>query len=65
MSNTMERAKANKLTIKLRKTHYMVFHPSRSKFGKVNLTLNGTKIAFVPHTKFLGIIIDDKLRSSH
>ena len=51
--------KANKLTINLRKTHYMVFHRSRRKFGKVNLTLNGTKIALVSHTKFLEIIIDN------
>ena len=53
---------ANKLTLNTDKTHYMVFHRARikSKTGKISIRNN--PINEVKSTKFLGIIIDDKLK---
>ena len=53
---------ANKLTLNTDKTHYMVFHRARikSKTGKISIRNNA--IDEVKSTKFLGVIIDDKLK---
>ena len=53
--------RANKLTININKTHYMVFHRARLKPTK-DFMIRQNKIAFTKSTKFLGIIIDDKLK---
>ena len=52
---------ANKLTLNTDKTHYMFFHRARikSKTGKISIRNNA--IDEVKSTKFLGVIIDDKL----
>ena len=52
---------ANKLSINVSKTHYMVFHRSRRKL----VLLDNTIIKQVTFTKFLGIIIYDKLKWIH
>ena len=52
--------KANKLSINVSKTHYMVFHRSRRKLDKEDILLDNTIIKQVAFTKFLGIIIGDK-----
>ena len=52
---------ANTLTININKTHYMVFHRARLKPTK-DVMIRQNKIAFTKSTKFLGIIIDDKLK---
>ena len=52
---------ANKLTINMNKTHYMVFHRARLKPTK-DVMISQNKIAITKSTKFLGIIIDDKLK---
>ena len=57
--------KANKLSINVSKTHYMVFHRSRRKLDKQDILLDNTIIRQVTFTKFLGIIIDDKLKWIH
>ena len=57
--------KANKLSINVSKTHYMVFHRSRRKQDKEDILLDNTIIKQVTFTKFLGIIIDDKLKWIH
>ena len=53
---------ANKLTLNTDKTHYMVFHRARikSKTGKISIRNNA--IDEVKSTKFLCVIIDDKLK---
>ena len=53
---------ANKLTLNTDKTHYSVFHRARikSKTGKISTRNNA--IDEVKSTKFLGIIIDIKLK---
>ena len=57
--------KANKLSINVSKPHYMVFHRSRRKLDKEDILLDTTIIKQVTFTKFLGIIIDDKLKWIH
>lgn len=56
--------KANKLTLNLRKTHYMVFHRSKIKFNNTTSTIKicNEEIECVNTTKFLGVIIDNKLK---
>ena len=49
----------NKLSLNVAKTNYMVFGKNRNK--KTLLTIQGGEIQQVHSTKFLGVIIDDKL----
>ena len=52
---------SNKLTLNLAKTHFMVFHKAKHKNLKVKIKINNHVIEQVEHTKFLGIVIDQKL----
>ena len=56
---------ANKLSINVSKSHYMVFHRSRRKIYKGNILLDTTILSQVTFTKFLGVILDDKLKWTH
>ena len=57
---------ANKLTLNISKTHFMVFHRGKRKLNKINIQMDNSIIEQVVHTKFLGVIIDQKLdRSNH
>ena len=56
---------ANKLSINVSKSHYMVFHRSRRKINKGNILLDTTILSQVTITKFLGVILDDKLKWTH
>ena len=53
---------ANKLSINSKKTHFMVFHRSRIKTSDINVVMQQNTIDRVNSTKFLGLIIDDKLK---
>ena len=54
---------ANKQTINLDKSHYMIFHKSRLKdCNKRDVIIQDRIIFHVTSTKFLGVIIDDKLK---
>ena len=53
---------ANKLTINIAKSHYMVFHRGRRKSNICSPILNNVSLERVQCTKFLGIIIDDGLK---
>ena len=53
---------ANKLSINTKKTHFMVLHRSRIKTNDVNVIMQQNIIERVNSTKFLGQIIDDKLK---
>ena len=56
---------ANKLTINVKKTHYMMFHRTRIKHGhNITMYINKNPIERKSSTKFLGIIIDNKLNWS-
>ena len=54
---------ANKLTININKTHYMIFHRARLK-PTIDVLIRQDKISLTKSTstKFLGIIIDNKLK---
>ena len=52
--------KANRLSLNIKKTHYMVFTNKRCAID-ITLTIDGSKIESTQQTKFLGVIIDDKL----
>ena len=56
---------ANKLSINVSKSHCMVFHRSRRKINKGNILLDTTILSQVTFTKFLGVILDDKLKWTH
>ena len=43
------------------KTHYMVFHRARRKVSHNKLFINNSMVTQVSCSKFLGIIIDNKL----
>ena len=54
--------KANKLSLNLTKTNFMIFHPRQKKVNlNVLLTLDNTVIKQVTETKFLGVLIDQHL----
>ena len=56
---------ANKLTLNISKTHFMVFHRAKHKNDKINIETNKVVIEQVKHTQFLGIIFDDNLNWSN
>ena len=53
--------KVNKLSLNIKKTHYMVFTTKRKGVDSLNVTIDGHIIDKVIHTKFLGVSIDEKL----
>ena len=54
--------KANKLTLNIDKTYYMVFHRGRRKFkNNIELVINDMEIREAKSMKYLGVIIDSKL----
>ena len=56
---------ANKFSINVSKPQYMVFHRSRRKINKGDILRDTTIISQVTFTKFLGVILDDKLKWTH
>ena len=56
---------ANKLTLNISKTHFMVFHSAKHKNYKINIEINKVVIEQVKHTTFLGVIFDDNLTWSN
>eukprot|EP00732_Lithocolla_globosa_P002638 Lithocolla_globosa_v1_NODE_1798_length_2330_cov_3.987692.p1 type:complete len:235 gc:universal NODE_1798_length_2330_cov_3.987692:782-1486(+) len=56
--------RTNKLTLNLKKTHYLVFshEQRRQKVESIELFLNGSQIKEESETKFLGIILHKHLR---
>ena len=52
---------SNKLTLNIEKSHYVTFHRARLKQSNINITLSNISLERVTFTKFLGVIIDEKL----
>ena len=50
----------NKLSLNISKTNYMIFC-SKSIPNNINIRINDRVIERVPYTKFLGVIVDEKL----
>ena len=55
--------KSNKLTVNIKKTHYMLFHRTRikHKVHEDRIHISGSNLVKVNNIKFLGVIIDSKL----
>ena len=55
--------KANKLSLNVQKTNYVIFrnrHSNRS-YDNIHIVIDGIELEQVTHTKFLGVIIDKSL----
>ena len=69
LSNISEWLKVNKRSLNVKKTHYMIFSKRKIKPGvpkpSVNLSIDGQTLSEVEKTKFLGVIIDNKLTWEH
>ena len=52
---------SNKLTLNTDKSHYVIFHRARLKQTKIEINLSNISLKRVSFTKFLGVIIDEKL----
>ena len=62
MEKVIEWLNVNKLSLNLKKTHYMIFRKRRANIDVKNkLIINGTDISLVKKTKFLGVYIDQNL----
>ena len=62
MSYVVDWLKLNKLSLNLKKTHFMLFKRPKCKPIITNkLIIDGVKIDQVDHTKFLGVMIDECL----
>ena len=53
--------RANRLSLIISKTHYMLFSNKKVIPANVTIEINGQPITWVSKTKFLGVIIDNKL----
>ena len=56
---------SNKLSLNIDKTNFMLFMPRSADHPLLNIRIDGQPISEVNHTKFLGVIIDNKLNWSH
>ena len=56
---------ANKLTLNINKSSFMIFSPNHKKTCKLEIMLNGVTLPRTNNTKFLGTWIDEKLVWSH
>ena len=52
---------ANKLNLNVKKSNFLHFHQGRNAKTKLNLELNGTQVEEKNVTKYLGVLIDNKL----
>ena len=67
MCNIAKWFKANKLTLNLTKTKFMLFGSTNNlnKFCNISLLFDGVSIEKVDHFKYLGVIFDSNLTWSH
>ena len=56
---------SNMLTLNAIKSHFMIFHRSRIKCVNLHVKIGNVTLKQVNFTKFLGVIIDDKLNFTH
>ena len=61
LKNIVEWLNINRLSLNINKTNFMVFSLKKKQISSLKLTINNQNIQKVNATKFLGVIIDDKL----
>ena len=64
ISNIYDWVNANKLSLNIDKTNFMLFTPKNFSYCIDDIVINKIKIQEVNETKFLGVIIDNKLKWS-
>ena len=57
--------KVNKLSLNIDKTHFMLFKGHRHKDYNIEIYIDGKRISEVNQSKFLGVLIDNKLKWNH
>ena len=57
--------KVNRLSLNVKKTHYMVFSNTKVKSDNAELKIEGETISEVSKTKLIGVIIDNRLNWQH
>ena len=53
--------KANKLSLNIKKTYFMIFSSKNKPHPDMNINIDGEIINETSKTKFLGVIMDNKL----
>ena len=62
LTKKFEWLNVNKLSLNVKKTHYMIFSLSRNRIiNDTDIKINGQMVTRVACTNFLGILIDEKL----
>lgn len=62
LNNIVEWLEANRLSLNINKTKFMIFKPKRRKIlDTISINLNGVNIQEVDKIKFLGVVLDNKL----
>ena len=51
----------NQLKLNVKKTHFMIFCPNKRQISNIKIFVGNENIMQVKHTKFLGVILDDRL----
>ena len=61
LKNTVEWLNINRLSLNINKTNFLVFSLKKKQMSNLKLNIHNQNIQKVSATKFLGVIIDDKL----
>ena len=62
MINVVDWLKTNKLSLNLKKTHFMIFRKRRGQIAlSNNLVIDGEVVNRTNHIKFLGVMVDQHL----
>ena len=61
LSEISDWLQSNRLSINVKKTHVMIWTPKSKVLPDIDIKMNGHNIDVVQETKFLGVILDDKL----
>ena len=62
LENVTKWLNANRLTVNMKKTHYMIFHRAKFKTTGQDVVMQNSALTCVKTTKFLGVIIDHKFK---
>ena len=57
--------RANKLSLNVNKTNFIMFNNKKQPRTDVNIVLNGTNIEQITNTKFIGVTIDENLERTY
>ena len=61
LQNISKRLKVNKLYLNIKKTHFFIFSGRKARNSDVALNIDGISINEEGSTKFLGVLLDNKL----